>query len=373
MLFVDITLFRDNTESLKISSSQEYPMKSKIISGDIKGINEEFSDYLESLSGKKILVTGGNGFIGSYIIDAISEFNNVIREPCKILVLNKNKTTDKSRLSHLINNEEVNFIEQDIGMPFSLPRDINVILHAASISSPTSFLKKPIETVNSNIYGIKNLLEYAKENPLENFVFFSSADVYGNPAPECIPTPETYTGNVDCLNPRSCYSESKRFSETLCSIFHKVYGIPTRILRIGHTYGPGLREDKAIYEFFYKSFKEGIINLKDSGQANISYCYISDTVRGIFNVMSKGNPGEAYNIGSGFPPITIKDLASLIGGAIGNGTLVNSNYLKSDDLSREYVRYLDISKLKKLGFEPKISLEEGIQRLKHHYDEVSFT
>jgi UDP-glucuronate decarboxylase len=347
-------------------------MKSNIINKDIEGIVSEFKDYLISLSGKNILITGGNGFIGSYIVDTFADFNKESENPCKIIVMNKNEINEKSRLSHLINDENVKFISQDIGRQFKLPPNIDIIFHAASTASPASFFKNPVDTIDSNVNGIRTLLEYSKENPVENLLFFSSADVYGNPDKKFIPTPETYTGNVDCLNPRSCYSESKRFSETLCSTFFEKYGVPEKILRLGHTYGPGLREDKAIWEFFYKSINYKEINLKDSGQASMSFCYISDAIRGIFKIMSDGKSGEAYNIGSGFSAKSIKDLALLIGKIENNNTSVNPDYSKENDNSKEYIRYLDISKLKKLGFEPKVSLEEGLLRLKEHYDEVGF-
>ncbi len=281
--------------------------------------------------------------------------------------MNKNKINKDSRLSHLVKDPNVLFIVGDVGKPFKIPKGINIIIHTASTATPTSFLKDPLGTVDSNAIGTRILLEYAKENPVENFLFFSSVDIYGTPNPKFVPTPETYTGNVDPLNPRSCYSESKRFSETLCSIFHKTYNVPTKILRLGHTYGPGLRGDKAIHEFFTKSINDKAINLKDKGQAHISFCYISDTIKGILKVMFKGKSGEAYNIGNDFYPTSIKELAKLIG-EINNNTTVSVN-AKPDD-SIKYIRHGDVSKLKELGYKPKVSLEKGLTNFKKHINEV---
>ena len=345
-------------------------MKSKIINQDIEEITSEFRDSLNTLSGKNILVTGGNGFIVSYLVDVFTELNKKLEIPCKITVINKNPINENSRLSHLTEDNNVQFIAHDIGKPFEIPPNINIIFHAASTATPTSFLKDPLGTIDSNLNGTRTLLEYAKNNPVENFLFFSSADVYGTPDPRFVPTPEEYTGNIDPMNPRSCYSESKRFSETLCSVFFKTYNVPTKILRIGHTYGPGLRDDKAIHEFFSKSTRERLINLKDSGQAHISFCYISDAVRAILKVLFKGESGEAYNISNDFPAISIKDLAILIGETQNNGTLVRPNYSKENDGSIKYIRDVSISKLKSLGFESKVRLEQGIRKLKEHIDEV---
>ncbi|MDP3966125.1 MAG: NAD-dependent epimerase/dehydratase family protein [archaeon] len=344
-------------------------MISNVIKEDVRNILLELEEELKDLSGKKILITGGNGFIASYLVDLFVELSEKLKNPIKIYVINRNKLNPKSRLSHLIGNKNILFMEQDIGKPLNLPKGINIIFHAASNASPISFMKNPLETIDSNINGTRNLLEYSKENHIENFLLFSSVDVYGNPPKEFLPTSELYNGNVDPTNPRSCYSESKRFSETLCSVFFRNFKVPAKILRIGHTYGPGLREDKAINEFFRKSINSKKIDLRDSGEAKLSYCYISDVIRGILKVMFKGNSGEAYNIGSGFPPVSIKDLALSIGNVQSNGTIVAPIYSEGNS-SKGYIRYPDITKLKGLGFKPKINLEEGLLRIKSHYEET---
>jgi len=346
-------------------------MQSQIISQDIKEIVSEFKQPLITLSGKKIFVTGGNGFLGSYLVDTFVEVNKELKEPSRIVVLNKNKISERSRLSHLIKDPNLEFMVKDVGEPFQMSFNPDIIIHAASIASPKSFLTNPFETIDSTVNGVRTLLEHARSHPAENFLFISSADVYGNPPPEFTPTPETYTGNVNCIDPRACYSESKRFAETLCSSFFRTYDVPTKILRLGHTYGPGLRDDKAIHEFFLKSRRDKEINLRDNGQASMSFCYVSDAIRGIFKVMFEGESGEPYNIGNGFPRTSIKDLATSIGEVQHNNTIVNPNYFKPNDDSKEYIRDLDITKLEELGYEPRVSLKQGLEKLKKHIDEVS--
>ncbi len=343
-------------------------MKSKIITQDIKEIVSEFRQSLSNISGKNILITGGNGFLGSYLVDTFVEINKVLEKPCKIIVINKNKINEKSRLSHLVKDSNVTFIVQDIGKPFKIPSGINIIFHAGGTATATSFLKNPLGTIDSNLNGTRTLLEYAKNNPVENFLSFSSVEVYGTPNPKFVPTPEEYIGGVDPIDPRACYSESKRFSETLCSTFFRIYNVPIKILRIGHTYGPGLREDKVIHEFFNKSIINKVINLKDSGQAHISFCYISDTIKGILKVLFEGEPGEAYNIGNDLPATSIKNLAILIAEIQNNNTKVNPK--DSKDNSIKYIRHGDITKLKDLNYKPIVLLEEGLLRLKKHIDET---
>jgi UDP-glucuronate decarboxylase len=196
-------------------------MKSRVIDEDIQGILSTFNNELTKLEGKNIFITGGKGFIGSYIIDVLSQFNATSKKPCKIVTFDRNPVVKDSRLDHLLTNPNITFLTGDAGKPFNVPEKMDILIHTASRSNVSSILKNPLETADANVYGVRNLLEYARDNPVENFIFFSSAEIYGNPVNEFIPTPETYTGNIDVLSPLACYSESKRFSETLCSIFFR--------------------------------------------------------------------------------------------------------------------------------------------------------
>ncbi len=333
-----------------------------IIEEDIKEIISEFKEPLKSLAGKTILITGGNGSIASYLVDIFE------KQGCKLIILNKNKINKGSRLSHLIENKNVKFITQDVGKDFKIKDKVDIILHAASRSNPTSFLEHPLETIDANVNGTRTLLEYAKENPVENFLFFSSAEIYGNPVKEFIPTPETYTGNVDCLHPMACYIESKRFSETLCMAFFRKYGVPVKMLRILLAYGPGMRNDGKVISDFYVSAKENKeIKIRDKGEATRSFCYVSDIVRGILTIMFKGKNGEAYNIGNDKENISIKDLAIKISAILNNNTIVKPNLeAPTKKMYGIPTRNVDISKLRELGFEPKIFLEEGLNKLKEY-------
>ena len=340
----------------------------KIIEQEVQEIVFEFKDFLNSLEGKTVLITGGSGSIASYLVDIFERFN------CKLIILEKNEITSESRLSHLIGHPNVKFICQDVGKPFSLPSNINIIIHAASRANLKAFLEDPLDTIDANINATRTLLEYARENPVENFIFFSSAEIYGNPVKEFIPTPETYTGNIDCLHPASCYTESKRLSETLCSIFFRKYNVPVKILRPLLCYGPGMKNDgKVISDFYVAGKNNKEINLRDRGEDTRSFCYISDAVKGILMVMFKGNSGEAYNLGSDKENISILGLAHEIAGVLNNGALVKPNL---DTLPKQIygvpTRNVDISKLRKLGFEPKVSLREGLNKLKEYVEEVGW-
>lgn len=348
-------------------------MISKRIAKDIEEeIIPEFEKELSTLQGKTILITGGNGFLPSYLVDTFNTMNKVLKKPIKMLLVNKNPITDSSRLSHLRNNPNVKFLTQDVGEDFEITEKPSIIMHAASRANPSSFLADPIDTINANVNGMRTLLEYARKNPVEEFIFFSSGENYGNPLSAFIPTPETYPGNVDPLNRHSCYIESKRFCESYAMAYYRQYNVPVKLLRIMLAYGPGIRDDgKVVSDFFNAAIADRKITIRDRGEAKRSFSYASDAARAIFRVMFHGTAGEAYNIGDDTNNVTIKSLASLIAQTLGEDIEVLPNMnAPQKEIYGEDNRFLDITKIRKLGFEPKVSLEEGLKRLKEHYQET---
>jgi UDP-glucuronate decarboxylase len=343
----------------------------KTISEDVSNILFNLPN-LKNIEGKKILITGANGFLPSYIVDCLIELNKSLENPCPLILLSKNPVTEKSRLGHLIGNENITFMAQDVGKSFTLPSGIDIIIHAASRATPSSNLEDPLDTIDANIMGLRTLLDYAKKNKVEEFLFFSSAEIYGNPSSDNVPTPESYYGNVNPIDKRASYAESKRLGETMCMDFYRKFNTPVKLLRIFNIYGPGLRNDgKVISEFFLKSFNEKKIEIKSAGDAKRSFCYISDAITQIFSVLLNGKIGEAYNIGDDSNNVSIKQLAHLIKDIVNNETIVEVNSrAKNFDGPGIPTRYPDISKINSLGFTPQLSLNMGLSRLKKWYDET---
>ncbi len=348
-------------------------MLSDVIRNDIeKEIIPEFRKELEELSGKTVLITGANGFLPSYLADTFALFNQGTKNPIKLVLMTRTPVSDSSRISHLLPDKNNIFIIQDVGKPFSIHQKVDVIFHAASKANPSAFMNASLDTIDANVNGTRTLLEYAKERPVESFIFFSSFEIYGNPVKEFIPTPEHYTGNVDCMNKWACYLESKRLSETLCMEFFRLYQVPVKIPRILLAYGPGMKSDgKVVSDFFVGALHHKKIAIRDRGEALRSFCYASDATRALLRVLFSGKTGEAYNVGNDAPPVSIFGLAQTIAKIAGNGTEVTINAdAPKKQIYGEDVRYPEISKLRKLGFVPKIGLEEGLNRLKKHYEQT---
>jgi dTDP-glucose 4,6-dehydratase/UDP-glucuronate decarboxylase len=350
-----------------------------VTEGDLAMIAERAGAELEQLAGKRLLITGGAGFLGHHFVQAALYWNRSApgRDPIEVTVYDNYARGVPGWLAELGRRDDLNILKHDVREP--LPDDIedfDYVVHAAGIASPTYYRRHPIETMDANIYGLRSLLEYAgrqseRGHPLDGFLFFSSSEIYGDPAPEAIPTPETYRGNVSCTGPRACYDESKRYGETLCVNFAREYGVPVSIARPFNNFGPGLKiSDRRVIPDLMRDVLDGRdLELLSDGSATRTFCYATDAVTGYYKVLVRGRRGEPYNIGTEGPEITMRALADMIAGVardvIGyqgkviHGVPAEADYLV-DNPSR---RCPDLTKARdELGYNPAVTLREGLTR-----------
>lgn len=353
----------------------------KVVETDLMYIIENIKDELDCLAGKRILITGGGGFIGYYLIQAIVKWNLLTTENksemVEILVYDNFIRGMPEWLACLDQKGFLTVKKHDVNYP--LPTDIgdvSYIVHAASIASPIYYRKNPIQTMDANVNGLRYLLEYFKKQSESNkflggLLYFSTSEIYGDPDSQSIPTPEDYRGNVSCTGPRACYDESKRYGETLCVNFAQQYQLPIKIARPFNNYGPGLKitDGRALPDFCRNVISGENIVLLSDGKPTRTFCYIADAVIGYFKVLVQGHAGESYNIGTELPEISVKNLAAMVIKQSSNlfnykGTLV---FNKSQDT--EYLtdnpnrRCPSIEKARRdLEFNPTISIEEGLKR-----------
>src|SRR3989344_7824450 len=205
----------------------------EIINEDLEKVVSNLSANLVEISGSTFVITGPNGLLASYFVDTLAYINDMklTKKPCRVIGLQRSKTTKDSRLGHLLGRNDVKIIQHDVIEPFKFEERADYIVHAAGRSAPAIFQSEPLSTIDVNIKGIRWLLDFAKDSKVKSFLYMSSGEIYGNPTPDNIPTPETYNGNVSPLAPRACYTESKRLAETLCSIYYKMYEVPVKIAR----------------------------------------------------------------------------------------------------------------------------------------------
>lgn len=294
--------------------------KTEIINQDIKDISKEIRDISSRLAGKTVLLAGGAGFLGNYLISTFDYLNkNELKNPCKVIVVDNFITGLEKNVNQ---NENIRLIKHDISKEFKIEEKIDYIIHAASLASPVFYNKFKLETIDAGYLGTRNLLEIARENKdLENYLHFSSSEIYGNPLPEFIPTAEDYFGNVSCNGPRSCYDESKRVGEALSSAYRDIYGIPITIVRPFNTYGPGMRLDdgRVISNFVVAALEGKDIPLYRGGSQTRAFCYIADATAGYFKALLSPGEGERiFNIGNDGQEIKMKHLAEMVLGLVGN-------------------------------------------------------
>lgn len=339
---------------------------SKVIYEDIERIVESIRDISHKLAGKTILIAGGAGFLGRYLVMTIDYLNeNILEKPCKIIVMDN----FISGLRGLIKEKEnLVIIEQDISKPFKIEGKIDYVIHAASIASPVFYHKFRLETIDVGFLGTKNLLELAKEKSVESFLFLSSSEVYGDPDPKFIPTNEEYLGNVSCIGPRSCYDEPKRIGETLCMVYADNFNIPVKILRPFNIFGPGMRLDdgRVIPNFVMAALKGERIPVYAGGQNTRTFCYITDATIGFFQILLSSHNKEVFNIGNDEQEIQMRHLAEIVSGltegeeaGIHHSEGPNEAYSKSNP-SR---RCPDLTRIRTLvGYDVNVNLITGLKR-----------
>lgn len=281
---------------------------------DVARIVERSEAALRQLAGTTVLVSGGAGFLPSYLVDVLAHANDVLLDaPCRILCVDNLLTGLGSRIAHLDGRDDVAFIEHDLSKPIALDERVDVYVHGASIASPTWYRRFPLETIDVNVTGTRQLLELAREHGARSFVYLSSSEVYGDPPADRIPTSEDFWGHVSSTGPRACYDESKRLAETLCMTYHRLYELPVRLVRPFNVYGPGLRlDDGRIVPDLLRDALEGKpLVLYSDGRATRSFCYIADFVAALPFFMVDDVPSGPYNLGND-EEITIAHCAELV-------------------------------------------------------------
>lgn len=349
-----------------------------VINSDLKYICENLAEEFSSMAKKQILITGGAGFLGYYLIQSLLYWNKMSgSKAVHITVYDNYSRGIPAWLTDISDDAGLTLVKHDITQP--LPKEIGdqqYIIHAASIASPIYYRLHPIETMDANVNGLRYLLDYTrqqkdKNSPLDGFLYYSTSEIYGDPLPENIPTPETYRGNVSCTGPRACYDESKRYGETLCVNFAQQYNLPIKIARPFNNYGPGLKitDRRALPDFARDILGGRDIIMYSDGLPTRTFCYIADAIVGYYKILINGKAGEAYNIGVETPEISIRELADKVTGLSSElfgyqGKVVfqkssDSNYLV-DNPNR---RCPQIGKARAdLGYNPSISLDEGLKR-----------
>jgi UDP-glucuronate decarboxylase len=326
----------------------------------------------ERLVGKTVLISGASGFVPAYMLETLLYLNEIQRAGIRVVALVRNYERAMERLGPLSERPDLTIVVQDVRDPYRGPREVGFVVHAASQASPKYYGADPVGTFETNVLGTLRMLEIAKADLSEAFLLFSSGDVYGHRQNPSLPIDEHSFGGLDPINIRSCYAEGKRASETLCACWHAQFKIPTRIVRLSHTYGPGMRlDDGRVFADFVADIVAGRdIVLKSDGSARRPFCYLADATVALFTVLLCGTSGEAYNVGND-SECSILELAEMLCALFPERscrvTRQERNHNDPYLASQNPTGHFDISKIRSLGWEPKTALREGFRRTIESY------
>ncbi len=321
----------------------------------LKSVINPNLDY-SKLNNKTILITGATGLIGKALVDYILLLNDTVT----VYAASRSEESFKKRFTE---RDNLFYFNYSLEKPLDTNIRFDYIIHAASNADPKMFNEDPVGTMTSNFMGTYNLLEYAKRNNTQRFLFVSSGEVYGQWDGECDAFSESYSGYVNFTEPRGCYPSGKRAAENLCVCYSAQYGVDTVIVRPSHTYGPTQlqRDSRAMSEFFSCAIQGRDIVLKSEGLPVRSYTSVFDCIAGIITALLNGEVGNAYNIANKKSVVSIASLAQKIAACAGKGVVFNIPEGGVKGASSIVRGVLDGTKLEKIGWEPVYDIDKGIK------------
>jgi len=343
-----------------------------IIIKDLDFILKSNIDW-EKFRNKTFLVTGAYGMLLSYMIYSLLRLNELDSKfDIKIIALVRNKDKAKKRFEHFSGSKLLELLEHDLSSPIQIHTNIDFIIHGASYASPHYFIVDPIKVLMPNVIGTYYLLQLAKAKIVKGFLYFSSGAVYGKPVKGEVVTEKDY-GYLDPLELSSCYGESKRMGENMCKCWNKKFGIPVKIVRPAHIYGPtmDIENDTRVFASFVNDILKGQnIEMKSDGSTCRSFCYIADATVAYFKVLLNGEEGEAYNVGNDSAYVSIRNLAEILVSAFPEKKLQITTTTKKDVISSErgaVNMLMSSKKIESLGWKCSFSILEGVKRTVESY------
>lgn len=305
----------------------------------------------------RVLVTGGAGFLGSHLSDAL------LRDGHSVICVDNLYTGSKENIQHLRDNPQFEFIRHDVTFPLYL--EVDAIFNMACPASPVHYQRNPVQTLKTSVHGAINLLGLAKRVGA-TFIQASTSEVYGDPS--ISPQVEDYWGNVNPIGERSCYDEGKRAAETLTYDYRRQYGVDTRIARIFNTYGPRMQvnDGRVVSNFIVQALRGEDITIYGDGSQTRSFCYVDDLIRGLISIFNSEQEAGPVNLGNPYPQ-TMLELANRIISLTSSSSKIVYKALPSDDPK---TREPNISLAKeRLRWEPVIDLDSGLQSTIEYFSE----
>lgn len=342
--------------------------ENKTVTEDIDNFVRNFP-FAEEIRGKRFLITGATGLIGSILVKCLLQLNNKLDLGIEITATARNR--DKAH--KIFGDTPVKWVFQDAAAPLNSNEvKADYIIHLANPTSSRYFVEHPAETLLTTIEGTRSILEYTRSTNTESMVYVSSLEVYGtNDSDNALS--EEFQGYVNPLDVRSSYNMGKRAAESLCYAYSRQYEIPVKIARLTQTFGAGVDYDdnRVFAQFSRKIVENKDIELHTDGLTYRMYCYTTDAVMAIFYLLIKGKNGEAYNVANPDTYISIRDMAQMLVDSFGHGSKVVVSLKNDMGYAPTTKLKLNTSRLEALGWKPYYTLREMFNRLISHYQYTS--
>lgn len=331
-------------------------------------------DYIpfEDLRGKTVLVTGATGMLAYYFTLGLMHLNLEKDYDIRVIALVRNRKKAEAKFEGFLSDSRFEILAQDVCEKIEIEGNVDYIFHAAGAASPYFIKNDPTGIIAANTEGTVNVLELAREKKVTNIVYPSTREIYGKvEGVEFIK--ESDMGVFDPLDARSCYPESKRIAETILKSYLVQYGVPFTVLRIAHSFGPGMiieSDGRVMADFISDAVHSRNIVLKSEGLAERAFCYVTDAVAAIFTAMLKGECGEAYNLANETEPTAIRDVAQMLSDLFPERNIkVIFEIAKDNSGYCNYTRVgLDTEKLEALGWKPQVKLIDGLKKTVVSFD-----
>lgn len=334
------------------------------VQDEYQRIISQLCEVLPALHGKRVLITGANGLIASYLIDFLRYYNQEVK--ASICVYAMSRSSKKLERRFGTGDALFYLVEQDLNEPLSREMDCDYIIHAASNAHPLAFSQDPVGTMKTNLVGTMNLLDLARKTGAR-FLFISSGEVYGNNE-NGHAFVETDSGNVNPAQVRACYPESKRAAETLSLAYHSQYQVHVNIARLCYVYGGTITDtnSRADAQFLRNALNHEDIVMKSEGLQRRTYCYVADAAAAILTIMLKGGGSEVYNVANPNSIVSVRQYAEVLAKLCGvQLRFALPDGVEAKGYSKPADSILDASKLIALGWVPVYDIETGLKRTIH--------
>lgn len=336
-----------------------------VVNEDVRNVVRRIGKDFERLNGKNILITGGTGFVGTHLLEALAFVNDhILDNPCQVFVVARRPQKLQERCPYLVGRKDLALIQGDI-RNFKVPAArCDFIIHAASPADPRVLARDPLETMDVIVEGTRNVLNLAAERDVERFLFLSSGAVYGPQPSELKAIPEDYLGGPNLQDVRASYGEAKRLAEVLCQVFMENRGVPVLVARLFAFVGPHIDVNSsfAVTEFIRHGLRGQPISVKGDGRAVRTLCYSADMTVALWAILLCAEKGDIYNVGSDRDLVSIEELAYKVSEKVGmKGMVYIEDQELTDSVRPQYVP--DITKLKKhFGYSLEYDLDTSLTR-----------